>query len=255
MIDTHIHLDFKDFEPDLEAVLENARLTGVRAFIIPGADIKTLPRAIEIAQNNKGVYFAVGIHPNDIKDFDEDALEKFITHEKCVAVGECGLDYFYTKEYKEEQEKYFRYQLELALEHNLPVILHVRDAKTDFEASTDMARILRDYPTIKGVFHCFNANPLLLDFQENFYYGIGGVSTFKNALNLQEVIANLDSNKILLETDAPFLAPTPYRGQRNESKYLDLIALKVASLKKLEVKEVVATSTQNALNLFHKVAI
>ncbi|PAF51821.1 hypothetical protein BKH43_00890 [Helicobacter sp. 13S00401-1] len=255
MIDTHIHLDFKDFEPDLTSVLENARLTGVKAFIIPGADINTLPSAIEIAQKYDDVFFAVGVHPNDIKDFNEDTLESFITHKKCVAVGECGLDYYYTKEHKDEQEKYFRYQLELALEHNLPVILHIRDSKDDFEASNDAARILKDYPNIKGVFHCFNANTDLLSFQNNFYYGIGGVSTFKNAKDLQDVIKLLGMDKILLETDAPFLAPTPYRGQRNESKYLDLIALKIASLKNLEVKDVVTKSTQNALNLFQKVAI
>lgn len=247
IIDTHCHLDDTRYDEDLGEVVARAKESGVKAMIIAGANIHDLPKAAKIAQDFKGVFFAAGVHPYDIDGFDEGILREFLTHEKCVAVGECGLDYYreVDEAQKARQLEVFRAQIELAKEFDKPLIIHIR------EANEDAFGVLNSNLTqIRGVLHCFNASPLLLGLSSKFYYGIGGVLTFKNAKKLVEILPQIPQNRLLLETDAPYLTPEPFRGTRNESARTALVAQKMAELLNLELKEVERITTQNAVRLF-----
>ena len=185
IIDTHIHLDDERYRDDLDAVLTRAREGGVKRFIIPGADVSTLSRAIEIAENNEDVFFAVGVHPYDKEQFDSVDFDKYVKHEKCVAIGECGLDYFRLEgsdaekaAEKQEQKRVFSAQIALAKKHQKPLIVHIRDASHDAK----IVMLEANAGEVGGVLHCFNADETLLSLaNEGFYFGIGGVLTFKNA--------------------------------------------------------------------------
>lgn len=250
MIDTHCHLDSEVFNDDLDFVLSEAKRVGVDSVIIPGADLKDIQRAIWIAQKYSQVFFASGIHPYHLDAFDLKKIEENGKYPKCVAIGECGLDYFRlpksgVEAYKQKQKECLIAQIELSIHLDKPLILHVR------EASQDIVDILREFPKARGVFHCFNADRVLLEFSERFYYGIGGVLTFKNARRLVEVLPLISKERLLLETDAPYLAPHPFRGERNEPKYIPLIAEKIAEILKLSVDEVCELSSKNTLKLFN----
>ena len=254
IIDTHIHLDDSRYESDLEDVLARAKKGGVEKFIIPGADPQTLARAVEISQKHDGVYFAVGIHPYDMNNYDEDLLVKYINHPKCVAVGECGLDYYRlegTVEEKEDeklkQKKVFIAQIELAKRYKKPLIVHIRDA------SRDSKELLLKYKAdeVGGVLHCYNADEELLSLAKNgFYFGIGGVLTFKNAKKLLNVLPKIPHAKLLLETDGPYLTPMPHRGERNEPLYITFVAKKMSQLLQIELNQIEDVTTENALKLF-----
>ena len=253
IIDTHCHLDDPRYMNDLDAVLAHAKTQGVEKFIIPGADVRTLPRAIEIAQKYEDVYFAVGVHPYDIEGYDRSYLEKFVHHPKCVAIGECGLDYFRLPEGEEAiaqektaQKEVFIDQILWAKEMKKPLIVHVR------ESSADCLALLDEYAGEEGgVLHCFNADESLLKLaKKNFYYGIGGVLTFKNARKLVNVYPKIPQDKLLIETDAPYLTPHPHRGERNEPSFTTLVADKMSELSALERTEIEKLSTQNAHRLF-----
>lgn len=253
IIDTHCHLDAKCYEEDLDEVLTRAKAQGVEKFIIPGADICTLARAVEIVEKYPEVYFAVGVHPYDIEGYDRDYLEQFVFHPKCVAIGECGLDYFrlpagaeaIVKE-KEAQKKVFIDHIRWAKAVKKPLIVHVR------ESSADCLALLEQYAGEEGgVLHCYNADESLLKLaSKNFYYGIGGVLTFKNAKKLINVYGKIPAEKLLIETDAPYLTPHPHRGERNEPLYTTFVAEKMASLSELDVKNIEDLSTKNAYKLF-----
>lgn len=256
IIDTHCHLNDKSYDADLSQTLQNARNLGVAGFIIPGADINDLPKAAKIANQNKDVYFAVGVHPYDIAGFDERILRKFAADPKCVAVGECGLDYFRLpkdegekQREKSEQKRVFLAQLDIAVELKKPVILHVR------EANEDTFNILKEYAdklTAGAVLHCYNASPLLLELTKlgEFYFGIGGVLTFKNAKNLVQILPKIPLDRILIETDAPYLTPEPNRGKRNEPAFTIFVAKKIAEILSLSQREVCELTSGNAKRLF-----
>lgn len=254
IIDTHIHLDDKRYEEDLEDVLNNAREKGVERFIIPGADKDTLPRAIEISEMYDDVYFAVGIHPYDMEQFDSLDFEQYVHHEKCVAIGECGLDYFRlegTDEEKEvnknEQKRVFKAQIELAKKYKKPLIVHIRDASRDSKA----LMLEANAGDIGGVLHCYNADDELLSLaNEGFYFGIGGVLTFKNAKKLVNVLPKIPLEKLLIETDGPYLTPEPNRGKRNEPAYTTHVADKISELLSIPVQEIASLTTINAKKLF-----
>jgi TatD DNase family protein len=255
IIDTHIHLDDKRYEDDLDEVINRAKEAGVERFIIPGADAKTLQRAVEIAEHYEHVYFAVGIHPYDIDSFNEDNFTKYLEHEKCVAVGECGLDYFRLDGSNEENEikknkqaKVFIAQIELAKEYKKPLIIHIRDA------SSDSKKILlnTNADEVGGVLHCYNADDELLSLADNgFYFGIGGVVTFKNAKKLVNILPRIPKEKLLLETDGPYLTPTPHRGQRNEPLYTTLVSKKISELLDVSTEKLDDLTTLNAMKLFN----
>ncbi|ASQ30656.1 ssDNA/RNA exonuclease, 3' - 5' specific [Campylobacter avium LMG 24591] len=251
IIDTHCHLDDESYYDDLHELLLACKTNNIEKMIIPGADIKDLSRAVELCQRYDELYFAVGVHPYHCKDYDEKLLRFYINHEKCVAVGECGLDYFRLKaddvDEKKLQKEVFLAQISLAKEFKKPLIIHAR------EANEDVYQILSSHASslYGGVLHCFNASPLLLNLKDNgFYFGIGGVLTFKNAKALLEILPKIPRDKLLLETDAPYLSPEPFRGTRNTPINTHLVADKMATLLNLDRNELINICTKNANTLF-----
>ena len=239
---------------DIEGVIINAKEAGVKGFLIPGADFDTLNRAIELSEKYEEVFFAVGTHPYDIEKYDEKIIEKYVNHPKCLAIGECGLDYYRLPDDEEEkkenikrQKEVFISQINLAKKYKKPLIIHIR------EASDDSRQILinENAKEVGGVLHCFNASEHLLILSEhNFYFGIGGVLTFKNAKKLVEILPKIPKDKLLIETDAPYLTPHPYRGVRNEPYYTIYVAQKMAELLNMTEKQIANLTTNNAKKLF-----
>jgi len=257
IIDTHCHLDDKRYNEDITEVIERAKTQGVERFIIPGADPKTLKRAVELSETYDEIYFAVGVHPYDARNYNREFLEPFVNHPKCVAIGECGLDYFRLPDSDEEikaekklQKEVFVDQILWAKSLKLPLIVHVR------ESSADCLEILMQYAGVEGgVLHCYNADESLLKLADrNFYYGIGGVLTFKNAKKLINVYPKIPKERLIIETDAPYLTPHPHRGMRNEPAYCDLVALKMVDLSGSEKNEIVLSTTTNAKRLFRNIS-
>ena len=254
IIDTHCHLDNVQYRDDLDEVINQALDSGVKFFLIPGADPKDLPKAVSISEKYPEVFFAVGVHPYDCENFDLDKLRKYVDHPKCIAVGECGLDYFRLPDNKEEkkqniqlQKDIFIAQINFAKEIKKPLIIHVRDASNDSKTIL----IEHNAKEVGGVLHCFNASEHLLDLSNhNFYFGIGGVVTFKNAKKLVEILPQIPLDKIILETDGPYLTPHPFRGTRNEPKYTNEIAQKIAEILNKEKIEIEDLTTKNAKELF-----
>jgi len=253
IIDTHCHLDDARYRGDLDIVIKRAKQNGVEKFIIPGADPESLERAVEISEQYNAVYFAVGVHPYDAKNYDRTFLEKYVTHPKCVAIGECGLDYFRLPETDEEvkaekklQKEVFVDQILWAKTLNKPLIVHIR------EASADSLELLEKYAGEKGgVLHCYNADESLLKLaSRNFYYGIGGVVTFKNAKKLINVYPKIPQEKLIIETDAPYLTPHPHRGERNEPAYCTFVAEKMRELSGISRTQMETLTTLNAARLF-----
>ncbi len=254
IIDTHIHLDDDRYNDDLNEVLNRAREGGVKRFIIPGAHPGTLKRALEIVEANSDVYFAVGVHPYDMDSFSALDFDMYANHDKCVAIGECGLDYYRLEgsdeekmEEKLKQKKIFIAHIELAKKYKKPLIVHIRDA------SRDSKEILlnSNASEVGGVLHCYNADEELLSLgDEGFYFGIGGVITFKNAKKLLAILPKIPADKLLIETDGPYLTPMPHRGERNEPFYTTFIAQKMSELLDVPLKNIKDITTQNAQKLF-----
>ena len=255
IIDTHIHLDHDRYDEDLDEVLKRAREGGVERFIIPGADPKTLDKAISIAQKYDDVYFSIGVHPYDMESFEDLDFELYVNHKKCVAIGECGLDYFRLEGSDEEKEsekrrqkEVFTAQIELAKKYKKPLIVHIRDASRD---SKELL-LKHNAKEVGGVLHCFNADEELLSLAEQgFYFGIGGVLTFSNAKKLLNVLPKIPHAKLLIETDGPYLTPTPHRGKRNEPLYTTFVAKKMSELLNISEEHIETITTQNALKLFN----
>jgi TatD DNase family protein len=251
LIDTHCHIDNRQYIDDVEEVIQRANEQGVESILIPGASFDDLPRAIALSEKHKNIFFAVGIHPYDIEHFDEKPFYEYANHPKCIAVGECGLDYFRLPkdDTKDEviarQKEVFIKQIEIANELNKPLIVHIR------EASKDSKDILLKHSKVKGVLHCYNADEILLDMaDEGYYYGIGGVLTFKNAKALPQVLKKIPKDKLVIETDAPYLTPHPHRGTRNEPCYVNHVAKKMSQILDMSYEEVCSSTTQNAKELF-----
>ena len=250
IIDTHCHLDDKSYFNDLNEVLFNSFENNIDKIIIPAADIKDLPRAVELCETYEQLFFTVGTHPNECENYDEALLRKLIKHKKCVGVGECGLDYYYLKAddegIKRRQKEVFVAQLELASEFDKPVIIHSREANAD---TFELVNLYKP-KLVGGVFHCFNASELLLGLKEKFYFGIGGVVTFKNAKNLVSILDKIPKERLLIETDAPYLTPEPFRGKRNEPVLTHFVASKMAEILGVQRDELIKTCTQNSQRLF-----
>jgi TatD DNase family protein len=254
IIDTHCHLDNIRYQDDVDDVIKSALDSGVEFFLIPGANPKDLPTAIQLSEKYKEVFFAVGVHPYDCDNYDLKILEKYINHPKCIAIGECGLDYYRLPDDKNEKEKniqlqkdIFISQINFAKKVNKPLIIHVRDASNDSKAIL----IEHEAKKVGGVLHCFNASEHLLELSKhNFYFGIGGVVTFKNAKKLVEILSKIPLDKIIVETDGPYLTPHPFRGERNEPKYTNQIIEKIAEILSQTKNEVKNLTTNNAKKLF-----
>lgn len=273
IIDTHIHLDSPEFQHDLSQVISESKQCGIHNFIIPAASIHTLEYAMQIANTYDEVYYASGIHPCHVDELINYTSQEYIYNKsvitkltqsiespKCKAIGECGLDFFRLSHNANKeiaaQIACFEMQINLALERQLPLILHVRDNKENNDASKKVAEILRKHQkhslreNLRGVFHCYNASDVLLEFSDSFYYGIGGIVTFKNAKELTQILPKIPLDRILLETDAPYLTPVPHRGIRNESKFLPHIVSKISEILNISESHVCETTTHNAQSLF-----
>jgi TatD DNase family protein len=256
IIDSHCHLDDERYSDDIDEVIARAKEQGVEKFIIPGADPKTLERAVELAEKYDEIYFAVGVHPYDAKNYDREYFKTYAQHSKCVAIGECGLDYYRLPESDEEiliekelQKEIFIEQIEWAKSAKLPLIVHIRDS------SADCLDLLEKYAGSEGgVLHCYNADESLLKLSsKNFYYGIGGVLTFKNAKKLINVYPKIPNDKLIIETDSPYLTPHPFRGKRNEPSYTIHVASKMAELSEMEQGNLESMTTENTKRLFTKI--
>ncbi len=251
MIDTHCHIDDEQYAAELDAFIQSQKAAGVEAIFVPGVNADSLHTVPAICARYPNYLFpAVGVHPEEIReDWNVvlDSIEQSLDTEKWIAIGEIGLDYHFDVTYKEEQKLAFRRQLDWALQLDLPVMIHSRDA------TEDMLTILREYTPkgLRGVMHCFSGSHEVAEqiVKMGLHLGIGGVITFKNA-KLAEHLQGIPLEYILLETDAPWMAPTPYRGKRNEPAWMIYVAAKLAEVYGLSVDEIVAQTTKNAKRLF-----
>ncbi|MBO0999577.1 TatD family hydrolase [Bacillus sp. SD075] len=251
LFDTHVHVNAEQFNEDLEDVIERAKEAGVNNMVVVGFDRPTIIRAMELIEAYDFMYAAVGWHPVDAIDMTEEDLqwiEDLSNHPKVVAIGEMGLDYHWDKSPKEVQMEVFRKQIRLAKKVGLPIIIHNR------EATADIVHILKEEEAsrVGGIMHCFSgsAETALECINMNFYISLGGPVTFKNAKKPKEVAAAVPLDRLLIETDCPYLAPHPYRGKRNEPSYVKLVAAQIAEIKQLTIEEVSQTTTENAKKLF-----
>ena len=250
IFDTHAHYDADQFASDREAVLTALPAAGVGLVVDPGCDVASSREAVALAERFDHVYAAVGIHPEDCDgctDADFDAIRELCRREKVVAVGEIGLDYYWKENPPRDfQEQVFRRQIELALELDLPVIIH------DREAHGDSLRIVLDYPGLRGVFHCFSGSPEMAQelLKRGWYLGFDGPITYKNAKRAPEVAAITPMDRIVIETDAPYMAPVPFRGKRNDSRLLPYVVEKLAEWKGVTPEEMTDITWQNGKRLF-----
>ncbi len=259
LVDTHCHLDFNSFDDDREAVLERAESAGVVRILNPGIDIPSSRAAVSLADNHVIVYAAIGVHPNDALSWSTDSaheLEELTEHPKVVAVGEIGLDYYRDRAPRELQKKIFIEQLSIAADKSLPVVIHNREATEDILAiledwTFDLKRSNATLAQSPGVLHSYSSDiaSARKAIAYGFDIGFTGPLTFKNADELREVAASIPVEKILIETDAPFLAPMPKRGSRNEPSYVRFVAEKLAELRESSLETIVQVTTNNANNV------
>lgn len=252
LIDTHCHLFAEEFDDDREIMLQRAIDAGVKYFLLPNIDAESIPALNSLSENHPDICLPMmGLHPTSVKaDYKEQlgVVKMALDHNSFIAIGEIGLDYYWDVTYKAQQQEVFRQQLQWAKARKLPVAIHTRNS---FD---DAFRIVQEEKdaSLTGVFHCFSGSTEEAEkvMSVGFMMGIGGVATFKNG-GLDKVLPFVPMEYIILETDAPYLAPVPHRGKRNESSYLPLVAQRLADIKQTRVQEVAAATTANAKRLFH----
>ena len=247
--DTHAHYDSGAFNADREEILAALPEAGVALIVNPGCEVRSSETAIALAERFPHVWAAVGIHPEDMADMsdgDLDKIEQLSKHTRCVAVDEIGLDYYWDASRKEEQKALFIEQLRLALRRDLPVIVH------DREAHGDCLDIVRQFPGLRGVFHCYSGSVEMAQelLKRGWYLGFDGPITYKNARKALEVLEICPLDRVLIETDSPYLSPVPHRGKRNDSRNLTYITEKIAEIKGCTPQEAAAASLENGRRLF-----
>jgi TatD DNase family protein len=251
IFESHAHYDDEAFNEDRDELLNSMKENGIGYIVNVGASLASTKTTVELAQKYPFVYGAVGVHPSETMELNEEQfawLKEQCKQDKIVAVGEIGLDYYWKEPEREVQQFWFRRQLELAKEVQLPIIIHSRDA------AKDTLTIMKDEKAeeLAGVIHCYSySEEIAKDYLDmGYYFGIGGVVTFSNAKKLREVIEYIPMEHILLETDSPYLSPTPNRGKRNTSLNIPYIAKEIATIKKISYDEVIEITERNAQNLF-----
>jgi len=250
LVDTHAHLQWATFDKDREKAIRRAKKAGVDYIINIGFDIEGSKRAIELAEKHKELYATVGIHPHNASQFNQkvlDELRELSENPKVVGIGEIGLDYYRNLSSRQAQKKAFEVQLFLAEELQLPVVIHDREAHAD-----TLEMLSKFQEKINVVMHCFSGSREMAEkcVQSNFFISFAGPVTFPNAYKLQEIVKSVDLNKMVLETDSPWLAPQEMRGKRNEPAFLPFIAKKIAALKGISVNELAKATTGNAQEFF-----
>lgn len=249
MIDTHSHINFADYKENFDSFIENLKNNEIDNVIIPGVEPSTFDEIISLCEQYNIIYGAIGVHPSEAKTYTDETekeIYKLCKNEKIIAIGEIGLDYYWEQETKELQKEVFRKQLKIAEELQVPVLIH------DREAHKDTFNIIQEFKLKDVIFHCFSGNVEFAKkcIDKGYYIAIGGVVTFKNAKDLKEVAKIVPLDKLLLETDAPYLAPVPYRGKLNTPAYLKYIAEEIANIREIDVEEVKKQTTINAQKIF-----
>lgn len=249
LFDTHAHYDDAQFDRDRDRLLRSLNENGVELVVNPGSDISSSQNARDLADKYDFLYFAPGVHPQEADKVPNDyinILRDLANHPKCVAIGEIGFDYHYDVPDRETQERVFREQMEMAAELELPVIIHERDACADNLA------VLREFPNVRGVQHCYSgswetAKQLLA---MGYYISFTGVVTFKNAKRVLETVREMPLDRLMLETDSPYLAPTPHRGERNSSLFLHYTAERIAELRGIDTETLINAASENGKRFF-----
>lgn len=247
MIDTHAHLNIETFNTDIDDVISRAKAQGVSRIIVIGMDLETSRRAIELAHAYDIVYASVGLHPGYVDEETTDDITFLLQEEKVVAIGECGIDLYWSQKNLARQTKAFNDQIKLASQTKLPLIIHTRNSFLEAYQC-----VLPYRGSVRGVFHCFSST--VEDAKKavdlGFYIGIDGPITYKNNQNIVELVEAIDLKHILIETDSPYLTPVPHRGQRNEPAHVYYVAKKIAEIKNMSLEEVIRITSQNAFDLF-----
>jgi len=256
IIDTHAHVYHRRLAPDLPEVVARAHKAGVSKVLMPAIDVSSITQALALCDVYAGFYAMAAIHPSDTKEATEAdwlAVVEASDDPRVVAIGETGLDYYWDRSFDQVQHMFLRSHIRLAQEKNLPVVLHLRDKPGRDEAHRDLVRILTEEHTdsMRGIFHCFTGPAWVAEeaMALGFFLGLGGVITFKNA-GVDKIVRDLPMDCLVLETDAPFIAPVPHRGKRNEPAYARLVAEKLATIKGMSLEEVARVTTANAEALF-----
>ena len=252
IFDTHAHYDDDAFDEDRDELLSGMAAKNVEYIVNVGASMASSERSVKLAEKYPFVYAAVGVHPDEVGELDEEKfakLREWTKHEKVKAVGEIGLDYYWDKEGHDLQKHWFMRQMELAHEANLPMIVHSREAAKD---TLDMVIAAKPLD-LSGIIHCYSYSVEQAREYLNmgYYIGIGGVLTFKNAKKLKEVAEYAPLSQIVLETDCPYLAPTPFRGKRNDSSKIAYVVEELAAIKQIPVEEVLRITNENGKKLYH----
>lgn len=251
LFDTHVHLNSEKYNIDLDEVIKRALEADVKLMTVVGFDEPSNARAIALAQQYEFIYAVVGIHPSDARSATDESwplLREQLKHPKVVALGECGFDYYHDTSFNATQREIFKKQLEIAKEMEMPIVVHMRDSVAD------TYEMLRDHGKgLSGVVHCYSGDVQMMHkfIELGFYIGLDGPVTFKNAHAVHEVAKAVPINKLVIETDGPYLTPTPYRGKRNEPAYVAYVAEKIAELKGLSYEEVCEITTQNGLKMYN----
>lgn len=246
-VDTHCHLDDERFNEDREEVLK--RIEEKMEFVVNvGFDLPSSKTSVEYSNTYPFIYSAIGVHPTSISEYNDEVEKELIElskNKKVVALGEIGLDYYWMEDEKEVQKEGFRKQMKLAEKLNLPVIIHSRDAMAD------TIEILNEFPNVRGIVHCYPGSfESAMNIPNNYYFGIGGVLTFKNSKKTVEFVNKIDISKLVIETDSPYLTPVPFRGKRNEPIYTEYVVRKIAEIKNIPVEEVLKITTENAKKIY-----
>lgn len=248
IVDTHCHIDDRQFDEDRDDILKD--ISESMEFIVNiGCDLDSSEKSVIYAKNKKFMYAVVGIHPTEIKNYNEETekkIEELLKEDKVVAVGEIGLDYHWMVTDKEHQKEIFIRQMELAKRSKKPVVIHSRDAMED------TLNILEKYPDVRGIFHCFPGSiESASKISDRYYFGIGGVLTFKNSRKTVEFLKKVDINRVVLETDSPYLSPVPFRGKRNTPLNVKYVAEKIAEIKGIPFEKVIEITTKNAKEIYN----
>lgn len=250
MIDSHAHLDEERFDEDRDEFIKSLKENAISYVINPSSDMETSRRVVELSNKYENIFAAVGIHPHDAEGFKEDDLDELrelSKDERVVAIGEIGLDYYYDNSPRDIQKEVFRKQLELSHELDLPVIIHTRDAMGD------TYDILKEFEgRVRGVMHCYTGSIEMAEkfMKLGFYISIAGPVTFKNAVNVREMAKQIPLERLLIETDSPYLAPVPNRGKRNDPTNVRYVADMLANLKEIQIDKIIEHSRENTVELF-----
>lgn len=255
LIDTHAHLYLDQFDDDRSAVLERAREAGVDTIVMPAIDVPSIQQAVDLCADTDGLYAMAALHPSETEEATEEdfaAVKKWCEHPSVVAVGESGLDYYWDRSFDDRQQSFFRKHIRLAIEADLPLVIHNREAADDILDILEEERERTEHPDrLRGILHCYVDPPAVAEraWELGFYLGVGGIMTFSNS-EVEEYVAEVPLERIVVETDSPYLAPEPNRGDRNEPAYVRHVAERLADVKEVSIEEVERVTTANARTIY-----